>query len=318
MQGARHRHRRRAFDRGCRRHACAPRGRKRLHRPAAVEGQLPQHSGAARGLRDHRRRRGASGLRLLVRKRALCRNPRRSQPAFHRTQGGAHPHHGRQDRGEEDRQAPRHSGRARLRRRRQQRRRRDGDRQADRLSGAGEGRCRRRRPRHEGRAHRRRSRAGAFHRAQRSQGRVRRRRGLSRKISREAAPHRNPDPRRRPRRRDPPWRARLLAAAAAPEGMGGRPLAGARCGPARTDRRDGRCRHARPEVSRRRHHRISLRGRRVLLHRDEHPHPGRAPGDRDDHRHRSRAGADPRRRRRRIAGQRKPTSSSTATPSNAA
>ncbi len=34
------------------------------------------------------------------------------------------------------------------------------------------------------------------------------------------------------------------------------------------------------------------------LHRDEHPHPGRASGDRDDHRHRPRARADPRRGRR--------------------
>ena len=38
---------------------------------------------------------------------------------------------------------------------------------------------------------------------------------------------------------------------------------------------------------------------RVLFHRDEHAHPGRAPGDRDDHRHRPGPRADPRRRRRR-------------------
>jgi acetyl-CoA carboxylase biotin carboxylase subunit len=35
----------------------------------------------------------------------------------------------------------------------------------------------------------------------------------------------------------------------------------------------------------------------VLLHRDEHAHPGRAPGDRDDHRHRPRQRADPHRGR---------------------
>ena len=68
------------------------------------------------------------------------------------------------------------------------------------------------------------------------------------------------------------------------------------------DRRDRRQRHARAEISRRRHHRVSLRGRQFLFHRDEHAHPGRASGDRDDHRHRSRARADPRRRRRRAAG----------------
>ena len=54
---------------------------------------------------------------------------------------------------------------------------------------------------------------------------------------------------------------------------------------------------ARARLSRRRHGRVPLRGRRVLLHRDEHAHPGRASGDRDDHRHRSRPRADPRRRR---------------------
>ena len=44
-------------------------------------------------------------------------------------------------------------------------------------------------------------------------------------------------------------------------------------------------------LSRRRHARISLRrgDGRVLFHRDEHPHPGRASGDRDGDRHRSRA-----------------------------
>ena len=34
--------------------------------------------------------------------------------------------------------------------------------------------------------------------------------------------------------------------------------------------------------------------RRLLLHRDEHAHPGRAPGDRDGHGHRPDQGADPR------------------------
>ena len=46
------------------------------------------------------------------------------QVAFHRPARGAHPPHGRQDRGEAHRQAPRHSGRARLRGRRRLRRRR--------------------------------------------------------------------------------------------------------------------------------------------------------------------------------------------------
>ena len=53
------------------------------------------------------------------------------------------------------------------------------------------------------------------------------------------------------------------------------------------------------QLSRRRHRRVPLRGRRLLLHRDEHAHPGRASGDRDDHRHRPRQRADQDRRRRR-------------------
>ena len=39
----------------------------------------------------------------------------------------------------------------------------------------------------------------------------------------------------------------------------------------------------------------------LLLHRDEHPHPGGASGDRDDHRHRPGARDDPHRRRRAAA-----------------
>ena len=48
----------------------------------------------------------------------------------------------------------------------------------------------------------------------------------------------------------------------------------------------------------RRHHRVFARCRRqLLLHGDEHPHPGRASRDRADHPDRPREGADPHRRR---------------------
>ena len=57
-------------------------------------------------------------------------------------------------------------------------------------------------------------------------------------------------------------------------------------------------------LPRRRHHRVPLRGRRVLFHRDEHPPAGRASGHRGDHRHRPRARADPHRRRRRCRSRR--------------
>ncbi len=46
---------------------------------------------------------------------------------------------------------------------------------------------------------------------------------------------------------------------------------------------------------RRRHRRVHLPGRRLLLPRDEHPTAGRALRQRDDHRHRPRRVADPRR-----------------------
>ncbi len=56
-------------------------------------------------------------------------------------------------------------------------------------------------------------------------------------------------------------------------------------------------RHARAEIRRRRHDRVPLRERRILFHRDEHAHSGRASGDGDDHRRRSRLRTDPHRRR---------------------
>ena len=53
----------------------------------------------------------------------------------------------------------------------------------------------------------------------------------------------------------------------------------------------------RRRLHQRRHRRVPLPGRRVLLPRDEHPPPGRALGHRGDHRARPRRVADPGRRR---------------------
>src|SRR5207249_270585 len=82
------------------------------------------------------------------------------------------------------------------------------------------------------------------------------------------------------------------------KGLGRRPLACARRRRAKKNRRYLREGDAAIEISRRRHGGIPLRGRRVLFHRDEHPHPGRTSRHRDDHRYRHRALADPHRGRR--------------------
>ena len=89
-----------------------------------------------------------------------------------------------------------------------------------------------------------------------------------------------------------PGRARLLHAAAPPEGDRGG--AGARH-PAQADREDRRALRGglqEDRLPRRRHLRVPVRERRVLFHRDEHPRAGRASGDRVDHRHRHRQDAD--------------------------
>ena len=59
--------------------------------PPAGARQLSQHSRAARRLRDHRRRRGASRLRLPVRERPLRRNSRRARHRLHRPEARAYP-----------------------------------------------------------------------------------------------------------------------------------------------------------------------------------------------------------------------------------
>ena len=71
------------------------------------------------------------------------------------------------------------------------------------------------------------------------------------------------------------------------------PAPGINAARADAHRRALRRRLPQDRLSRRRHVRVPVRGRRVLLHRDEHARAGRAPGDRDDHRHRHRAAADP-------------------------
>ena len=107
------------------------------------------------------------------------------------------------------------------------------------------------------------------------------------------APRRGAGPRRRPRLRDPPRRARLLDPAPPPEAHRGVAGAARRRGAARADREDRHRGGAGGRLPRRRHDRGAAAGRRVLLPRDEHARAGRALRDRGDDRHRHRARADP-------------------------
>ena len=113
-------------------------------------------------------------------------------------------------------------------------------------------------------------------------------------------------------------RARLLDAAPPPEDHRGGARARHRAARDRAHRRPLRRRLQEDRLPRRRHLRVPVRERRVLLHRDEHARAGRAPGDRDGHRHRHRADADPHRRRREAAVHAARTSRCAAMPSNAA
>ncbi len=143
---------------------------------------------------------------------------------------------------------------------------------------------------------------GVRPRVERGAGRVRRRPGVRRALHRAPAAHRGPGARRRARRRRASRRARVLDPAPLPEGRRGVPVAVRRRRHAARDGRDGGGAGARGRLRLRGHRGADRRRRRrLLLPRDEHAAPGRAPGDRarDRHRHRRRAAAD---RGRRAAG----------------
>ena len=121
---------------------------------------------------------------------------------------------------------------------------------------------------------------------------------LPRALPTGSPPRRGPGARRQARQRDPPRRARLLDPAPPPEADRGGPGAGGRRRAARQDRQDRHRGRRGGRLHRSRHGRGAAPGRRVLLPGDEHPRPGRAPGDRAGDRHRHRQGGDPGRRRR--------------------
>ena len=144
------------------------------------------------------------------------------------------------------------------------------------------------------------------HGRERGQVVIRRRPLLCREICQAAAPYRGAGVRRRARQHRPHVRARMLDSAAPSEGRRGIAVA---VHHARDARQDGRGRGARREsgeLRRRRHDRIpGRRGPQLLLPRNEHPHPGRASGDRAGDRHRSGSRANRSCRRREAAVQAK-------------
>ena len=142
---------------------------------------------------------------------------------------------------------------------------------------------------------------------------------LPREVRRGGAPRRGAGAGRPERYPRAPGRARLLRAAPPPEA----PRGESRLGHLRGDaRRPLQGRAHRGQLRQLRvggHGRVPRRPRRhLLLHRDEHAHPGRAPRHRDGHRHRHRPRADPRSPRASRSATSRTTSSSAGTPSSAA
>ncbi len=145
------------------------------------------------------------------------------------------------------------------------------------------------------RSGRRRRRARLRDRAARGRGVLLRSDRLRRALPRGSASRRGAGARGRARERDPPRRARLHDPAPPPEARRGDAVTRRRRRAPRPDRGDRGRGRARGGLPLRRDDRGPARpGRRLLLHGDEHAHPGRAHrhGDGDRPRPRPRAGAD--------------------------
>ncbi len=150
--------------------------------------------------------------------------------------------------------------------------------------GAGQGGGRRRRQGHADRALGGRDGRGRRRRQARGDGGVRGRHDAGGEVRRERPPHRGPGPGGHPRHGAAPVRAGLLGAASAPEGDRGGAGPHHRPGHPRADHRQRGRAGARGRLHQRRHGGVppGQQHRGVLLPRDEHPPPGRAPGDRGD------------------------------------
>ncbi len=269
-----------------------------LHRPAAQPAELPLDPGDHLGLRDHRRAGDPSRLRLPLGERQVRADRRGSRPDLHRPHRRAYPHHGRQD----HRQGHDEGARRALR------------------AGLATAACPTWPPR--GRS---RDEIGypVIIKATAGGG------GRGMKVAQTAADMERAFQTARAEAKatfgnDEVYIEKYLTTPRHIEiqvfgdGKGGAVHLGERdCslqrrhqkvlrrgpGPrdhrrgARADRQDLRRRGGPDRLCRGRHHRVPLRERRVLLHRDEHPPAGRAPGDRGDLRRRPGARADPRGRR---------------------
>ncbi|MCY1524876.1 hypothetical protein D9M68_598330 [compost metagenome] len=241
-------HGRRVLARRCRRRARAPGRRIRVHRRVAACAELLEHRIDRCRSPRQRRRRGASGLRLPRRERRVRASVSRRRAGLHRPVARGHRRDGRQGR----RQAAHAGGRRALHSRlpgRRSKHRHAGRRgRTHRLARDDQGHGRRRRARHAARGLGRRLCRSIAERAVRGAACLRRRHRDPGARHRRAAPHRDPGVCRPPRPCDPPRRARLLGAAAPPEGDRGSALAGRRCRAARA--------HGRHRRGRRQSHRL--------------------------------------------------------------
>ena len=266
---------------------------------APVRRELSRHRGGAGGGAVDRGGRGAPRLRVPLRERGVRRGPLRGRDHLHRAAAGRDPGDGGQDRvppprrrrgGQHDPRGgpgPRRRGRG------------GGRRPGDRLPGDAQGLGGGRRQGDADRGRGGRGARGIPRGHERGPRELRRRADLRRALRGAPAAHRDPGPWRRPRRGAPPRGARVLGAAPAPEGPrgGAVPLrrrrdAGADGGAGSGPRSCGRLRVG----GNRRVHRGP--GAPVLFPRDEHPAPGRAPGDGGGDRTRPRGVDDPDRGRR--------------------
>jgi hypothetical protein len=248
------------------------------------------------GLRDHRRGGDPPRLRLPLRERQFRAGGRGSRHQVHRPLGGAYPHDGRQDhRQGHDAEAGR-ALRARLGRRCRAPGNGRGHRRRYRLPGHHQGDGGRRRARHEARPVRPRS--GNAFRTARSEAKAAFGNDevyIEKYLGRPAISRCRSSATARAARCI--WASATVRCSGATRRCWRRPPAPPSTPRPARDRRDLRQGDRRSGLRGRGHDRVSLRGRRVLFHRDEHPPSGRTPGDRGDLRRRSRARADPRRRR---------------------